>query len=91
MNRKLIGRTVLYGVCGIFVLVFIFVHHGVGTIFALKRANTQLQKNIDVLKIKNKQLESEIAGWERCPFYKEQMAREQLQLAYLDDIIYYVI
>ena len=91
MNKKLIGRLFLYGVLVMFVVTFIFGRRGVGVIFALKRSNNQSQINLDVIKAKNKQLEREINSWERYSFYKEQMAREQLQLSYPGDIIYYVI
>ena len=37
------------------------------------------------------QLESVINIWQHEPFLKEQCAREQLQLAHPDDIIYYIM
>jgi cell division protein FtsB len=89
MNKKLVGHTLFYLILALFGLLSIFGHSGLLKLFALSRANNKLRTHICEAQQKNKELEQEIQRWQRYPFYKEQMAREQLQLAYPDDIIFY--
>jgi len=91
VEKRVLGRVLLCGVAMFFLVVFAFGPNGLGTILSLKRSNRQLQINLNALKTKNKQLAFEISSWERYSFYKEQLAREQLQLSYSGDIIYYVV
>ena len=90
MEKKLVGHMFFYVLLGLFCVVYIFGHRGIGLVLSLKRSNAQLEKSIYALKIENKQLESTINDWQQYPFYKEKLAREKLQLGYPEDRIYYV-
>lgn len=90
MNKKLVGHVIFYAILLFFSLGFVFGHNGVWTAIGLKRTNARLQAEIVELQHKNQQLVIDIKNWQQYPFYKEQLAREQLQLAYPGDIIYYV-
>lgn len=52
-------------------------------VLTLKQEITQLQNNII-------QLEQEIHTWNNNDFYKEKIAREQLQMARKDDELFYI-
>ena len=90
MDKKLVGHVIFYVILVFFGLGFTFGHNGVWTAIGLKRTNTRLQAEIIDLQDKNQQLVVDIKNWQQYPFYKEQLAREQLQLAYPGDVIYYV-
>lgn len=90
MNKKQVGHWFFYILVLLFFFVFMFGRRGVGMLVALKHSNYQLKSAITALTIKNLELAREIHHWKHCPFYKEQLAREKLQLAYPGDIIYYL-
>jgi cell division protein FtsB len=52
-------------------------------VVALRQLVVQLQGDVD-------QLENEIYAWQTDDFYKEKVAREQLQMARKGDEIYYI-
>ena len=90
MEKKLVGHVLFYVMLALFGAVYIFGRRGIGLVLSLKHSNKQLHNSISVLKIENKQLENTINDWRQYPFYKEQLAREKLQLGYAEDRIYYV-
>jgi cell division protein FtsB len=45
---------------------------------------------VSALGQETKKLELQIALWQTSDFYKEKKAREQLQMAHSDDIVYYL-
>jgi len=64
--------------------------HGIFAIHGLQQMNKQLQLEIEVLTGRVTHLKESIDSWERESFLKEQLAREQLQLAYPGDTVYYL-
>jgi len=75
-------------------IVFGFVYacgpHGFYALQELEQQNNQLQTDAAMLKQEVQMLERKIAQWHAHPFYKEKIAREQLQMARKGDKIYYV-
>ena len=76
------------------IFVFIFLHtfgtHGIQALQylvqesdALREKNAQIRKDIE-------QLEYVCENHEYALFYKEKIARERLQMAHQDDVVYYV-
>ncbi len=90
MEKKLVGHVLFYALLALFGALYIFGRRGIGLVLSLKHYNAQLEKTIDALKVENKQLAHTINDWQQYPFYKEQLAREKLQLGYPEDRIYYV-
>ena len=75
--------------------VFAYVYlHGNNGVYALQRLcneNRGIEQKIDQLSHQVAQLEHEITEWETNDFYKEKVAREQLQMSRKDDEIYYIV
>lgn len=65
--------------------------HGVKTLKALSNENNQLQLEITHARQEVIELEQKIVQWNTYPFYKEKIAREQLQMACKGEEIYYLM
>ncbi len=74
-------------VCAFF---YIFGEHGIQTLNGMKQENKQFLDQVNGIRDNVKQLEMQIALWQTNDFYKEKKAREQLQMAHSDDIVYYI-
>jgi cell division protein FtsB len=75
-------------VCGIY---YCSGRRGVFEIRSLQELNKQLGLEVVALENRVGLLQTQIEAWSQEPFFKEKLAREQLQLAYPEDIIYYVV
>ena len=69
---------------------YVFGANGLQTMRHMKQENTLLAARIAEERNAIKQLELQIALWQTNDFYKEKKAREQLQMAHTDDIVYYL-
>ena len=69
---------------------FLFGPQGLRALRTLKHEHHTLQQSINSITSDIKQLKTRIAQWQHSTFYREQLAREQLQMAYADEIVYYV-
>ena len=92
---KTVKRTLLrlfFGleVC-VFVGVYLFGPSGLQTIVRLKRENRQLDQEIEELQARVAVAEQKLAVWQSDDFYKEKIAREQLQMARKGDEIFYLM
>ncbi len=74
----------------IFVGYYLFGAHGLQAIKGIKRENSTLEGSIVQLQQEIASLERDIVQWDTNLFYKEKIAREQLQLAREGDEIYYI-
>lgn len=74
----------------IFLFIFLFGKHGLPLLRNLEDQTAQLQKKITFLKEDISTLKFELDQWDTDPFYKEKIAREQLQMAYAQEEIYYL-
>lgn len=79
---------------GIEVILFIWMYvassGGLPTVWAMQKENQQLAQSVCALQEEVEKLEQERQKWESIPFYKEKLAREQLQMARPDDEVYFV-
>ena len=64
---------------------------GFFAIRGLRQFNNQLVAEIAVLNDRVEKLKRAIMQWNEEPFFKEQLAREQLQLVRPDDTVYYIV
>jgi len=74
----------------VFMYVYLHGNNGLYVLQQLCNENKQLEQKIDQLSQQVMQLEHEITEWEINDFYKEKVAREQLQMSHKDDEIYYI-
>jgi cell division protein FtsB len=91
---KEIKRTILRVFFGLelvaFTGIYFFGPHGKQRLWQLNQENVTIIAQIDSLKADVHTLEQHIVQWNTHPFYKEKIAREQLQMACKDEKIYLV-
>ncbi len=75
---------------GIFGHAYFFGPNSLVTIRVLEQELTQLELQNKQMAAELTQLEREIVAWHEDDFYREKIAREQLQMAYDGDEIYYL-
>ena len=70
--------------------VYFFGTNGIAVLQNQRHGVAALQKNIVSLNGEVVQLEKEIYAWQTNDFYKEKIAREQLQMARKGDELFYI-
>ena len=73
----------------IFCWVYMCGSNSISSLVALQTDNRSLQEQLHTREQEIAQLEHEIVQWESQPFYKEKVAREQLQMARAHEHVYY--
>lgn len=73
-----------------FAALYVAGSHGVYALRALDVETRDLMADIALLQKDVQTLETTLHAWQNHPFYKEKMAREQLQMARADDTVYYL-
>jgi len=71
-------------------MTFFFGSHGMHTLHAVQKETLSLQDEIVTLEREVAMLECDITQWHEDAFCKEKMAREQLQMARCEEMIYYI-
>lgn len=69
---------------------YIFGNNGIKALQAQKNVVVDFKKNIVQLDNELARLEKEIHAWQTDDFYKEKIAREQLQMARKGDELFYI-
>lgn len=91
---KKIYAYILYVVLGVEVALFaVFYVRGPQGLQALHGMHTEevtMRENVDQLRTQVATLKQEIENWQKHPFHKEKIAREQLQMARPDDEVFYL-
>lgn len=86
-------HMVVYGILMVEMIAFghmyLFGKNGLHGVHEQKKVLAQLQQTIDQLQKEVDVLASEIMEWETNDFYKEKIAREQLQMARKGDKLFY--
>ena len=70
-------------------IVYLFGTQGLPVLLHLKKDNKLLEQEINGLQHEANELETTLKEWQEYSFYKEKIAREQLQMACEDELIYY--
>ena len=70
--------------------IYFFGTNGIAALQKQKYDVIELQKNIVLLNDELEQLKKEIYAWQTDDFYKERVAREQLQMARKGDELFYI-
>ncbi len=91
MGKRVILRVFL----GLEIVVFLFFYcispNGLPLLKKREQENQAIQERIALLEKDIKSIEQEIDEWGADPFYKERIAREQLQMARPDDEVYVIV
>ncbi len=88
--KKIFMRIVLFTEMMAFGYFYLFGSNGISMLHHQIDVVVGLEKNITQLKNEVTQLEEEIYKWETDDFYKEKIAREQLQMARKGDELFYI-
>jgi cell division protein FtsB len=90
MNKKMVLRKLLVLEIVIFMGYYLFGFQGLHSIQCLKTENSNLEEKIFQERTQIDQLNVQIVQWDATLFFKEKIAREQLQMAKEGDEIYYL-
>jgi cell division protein FtsB len=86
--KKMIMPFLLFSEIAIFVIFYAMGSNGLQAILRLQKENNSLSQDIDRLSFETSQLEFEIKEWNTYPWYKEQVARQDLQLGYSNEELF---
>ncbi len=87
--KKLVSRLFLLGQIVVFAVYYVFGHQGLLDVKCLECENHALERDIVYLRREIALLEEEIFQWNSDAFFKEKVAREQLQMARANDHVIY--
>lgn len=88
--QQLLLRIFFAGEIVVFSLVYLFGSNGIAKVRVLERETNVIQQEIIMLESEFDTLNQAIIAWNTHSFYKEKIAREELQFAKEGDEIYYI-
>lgn len=88
--KKLCMRFLLLMEIGVFGYIYFFGTNGLQALQSQQMIAAGLQKEVEQMKEEIQQLTQEMYVWQNDSFYKEKIAREQLQMARKGDEIFYI-
>lgn len=88
--KRLVIRLALVAEVCVFAYFYVCGTGGVTTMYSLDNETSIIDGANRVLLQEVSAIEQEIIAWNEDDFYKEKIAREQLQMAYDGDDIYYL-
>lgn len=88
--KRIVFRIFFVSELVFFIGIYIFGPSGIKSLLQVQNENEHLKTEIVALQQEVTGLERNIAQWHTRPFYKEKIAREQLQMACKDEEIYIV-
>jgi cell division protein FtsB len=74
----------------IFIGIYLFSAQGLQVLRSMKKDNLQVKVKIASLQDEIVELEEEVQEWQNNSFYKEKIAREELQMAKTGDEVYFL-
>lgn len=74
----------------VFGMTYFWGAHGIKALMNVQASNIKLQQKIESTQKEISELQYQIEQWHIHPFYREQIAREKLQMARKDDVIYFI-
>lgn len=74
----------------VFVGIYFFSARGLRVLQTMQKENEQIEKQIVNVENEITVLETEVTEWENNAFYKEKIAREELQMAKKGDEVYFL-
>lgn len=88
--KKMLMKMLLVCEMAAFGHIYFFGSNGIASLQTQKKVVEDLKGDIIVLDNEIAQLEKEIYAWQTDDFYKEKVAREQLQMARKGDELFYI-
>lgn len=88
--KRMLLRFFLVFEVFLFGYIYLFGKNGLQELQVLRSEAMQLDQEVQQLAKEIEGLEAKIVAWEENDFYKEKIAREQLQMARKNDEIYYI-
>ena len=88
--KKIVLKVLLVCEMAGFGHIYFFGSNGIKSLQAQKKVVEDLKSDILVLDAEITQLEKEMYAWQTDDFYKEKIAREQLQMARKGDELFYI-
>ena len=91
MIKRMLLQLLLVAEGSVFIYVYLHGNNGVYALKFLCNENKKIKQKIDLLSHQVARLKHEITEWKTNDFYKEKIAREQLQMSRKNDEIYYIV
>ena len=88
--KKICMRLLLLVEMAGFGYLYVYGINGMQVLAQQRETVINLEKNVIELKSEIEKLEEEIYAWQTDDFYKEKVAREQLQMARKGDELFYI-
>lgn len=88
-SMQYVIRYLLYAEMIVLGVFYLWSPHGVQSVTRLTHECEEVEQQIINVKHAIAALEREVDEWESEPFYKEKIAREQLQMARKNEVIYH--
>ena len=88
--RRMVARLIFVGQLVVFVWVYLFGVHGFSHLRSLKQTCHEIESAVISKEHEIAHLQQEIIDWNVHSFYKEKMAREQLQMARKGEVVYLI-
>lgn len=88
--KQIIIKIFLIGEVCLFMHIYFFGKNGIEALQNHAKIIQEMNKNVVELQNEIVSLESDIIGWKTNDFFKEEVARKQLQMARKDDAIFYI-
>jgi len=88
--KKIVVRCILCVQMGVLVYLYFFEKNGLQMLSVQKKERVALEMQLKQLQKEIDALEEEIYVWQTDDFYKEKIAREQLQMARKGDKLFYI-
>lgn len=89
-NKQWVIKLVLLTELAVFCGVYFFGQEGLPQVNRLKQEGNEVAQEVIQLTQEVEALESKIIAFEEHPIHKEKIAREDLQLAYESEEVYYI-
>ena len=90
IRKRTVLRLFLVGEIMVFTWMYLFSTQGMQAVFELHRENQRIEQDIKHAQEEIAACEHELYVWQSHSFYKEKLAREQLQMARPDEKVYYL-
>ncbi len=90
VKKKTVSRALIILEVIIFLVFYCWGSDGVSQLNDLKKENKQLTNAIELIQKEVASLEDELVRFQKDPFFKEKIAREQLQMAYKNEEILFI-
>lgn len=88
MNKRQFLRIFFAAEISLFSWFYFYGANGVMAVKKIRHENEEIEKLLAVKRDEIQELEKQVYAWQTEPFYKEKVAREQLQLARENEQIY---